>query len=569
MLKPAMKSVLHIRAVVDSHTPAAWVIQLLNNIDEHELMQLDVVIQATNPDTATDSGLSNKPSLSDWVLHKLIDFPHFSHDPWQPRALPAAMAMNTLEPNQTSGKIVLDACDVILNLTVSTALPNLSAPIWSANLAVLHQRIKHCLLDNAPFIWIHLWKIPSGQLQIREIPNQSAQSGVDRSLPERIASHALPCQTYSISDLQRLTFSALPNFFMSRLTWLANSTEHKLDPVRTQANNQGVFDDDEQLAAGDAVAAIDTAIEETTAQEIINTAKALRVLARKTYERLHHKLFSERWQLGVVYEPHSQPLTMAAICQRPVHSYETVEAPTDVIWADPHLCEHNGDTYVFFERMHFHNENAHIAYARLDTEGKPINTGMALSADHHLSFPFVFCHANDMYMVPETASECEICLYKATHFPDQWEREHVLLKDINAADTVLLQHDDLWWMFTNCQSHRTVDERDELHIFFADTLRGPWQSHALNPVITGVDRSRMAGSIIEEDGNLYRSSQYGAYRYGYGINISRIDELTTTTYKESAIWRILPEKGSGWSGCHSFTRAGNLMMIDRVRFSRM
>ena len=355
---------------------------------------------------------------------------------------------------------------------------------------------------------------------------------------------------------------------MSRLTWLANSAEYSLDPVETQASNQGVFNADQQLAAADAVAAINASIVETTAQQIVNTANTLRVLARKTYERLHHKLFSERWQLGVTYEPDSQSQSLAAICQRPVHSYDTVEVPTDVMWADPHLCEHNGEAYVFFERMQFYNQNAHIAFARLDKKCKLINTGVALSTDHHLSFPFVFHHENDVYMIPETASQSEISLYKATRFPDQWEREHVLLKDINAADTILLQHNERWWMFTNCQSHRSVDERDELHIFFADTLQGPWQSHALNPVITGVDRSRMAGPIIEDDGNLYRSSQYGAYRYGYGINISRIDELTPTTYKESASWRILPEKGAGWSGCHSFTRAGNLVMIDRVRFSR-
>ena len=541
-------------------------------------MQLDVLIQAANTDTTSCSGLSNKLRLDDWLLHKVIDFPHFSHDPWKPDALPAAITVNTLEPDQTPGQSVLDSCDVILNLTASTALLNSSAPVWSANLAVLDQRIKHCLLDNAPFIWIHLWEkqlrekqlreMQIGEMQIQEMQNQSVQSGGDGSLPERIASHALPCQTYSISDLQRLTYSALPNFFMSRLTWLANSPEHKLDPLETQACDQGVFDDDQQLAAVDAVAAINAAVDETIAQKIINTGKALRVLTRKTYERLHHKLFSERWQLGVAYEPESQPPTLATICQRPVHSYATVEAPTDVIWADPHLCEHDGDTYVFFERMEFHNENAHIAYARLDTKGKPVNTGVALSADHHLSFPFVFHHENDVYMIPETASQGEVCLYKASHFPDQWQREHVLLKDINAADTIMLQHDERWWMFTNCQSHRAVDERDELHIFFADTLRGAWQAHALNPVITGVDRSRMAGPIIEEDGNLYRSSQYGAYRYGYGINISRIDELTPTTYKESATWRILPEKGAGWSGCHSITRAGNLVMIDRVRFSR-
>ena len=183
-----MKSVLHVGAVVDSRTPAAWVIQLLKNIDGHELMQLDVVIKPVLTNTTINSGLSNKFRLDDWLLHKVVDFPHFSNDPWKPDALPAAMTLTTLAcgqlpdqipgklSDQTPGKNVLDTCDVILNLTASTVVPNAppdvppnsSSPVWSANLAVLDQRIKHCLLSHAPFIWIHLWEMQRWECNARQ-----------------------------------------------------------------------------------------------------------------------------------------------------------------------------------------------------------------------------------------------------------------------------------------------------------------------------------------------------------------------------------------------------------------
>jgi len=78
----------------------------------------------------------------------------------------------------------------------------------------------------------------------------------------------------------------------------------------------------------------------------------------------------------------------------------------------------------------------------------------------------------------------------------------------------------------------------------------------------------MAGAIIEEDGCFYRPSQYGAYRYGFGINLNRIDVLTPFAYRESAVWRILPDADTTWKGCHSFAHSAHFSMIDRVRFRR-
>ena len=123
-------------------------------------------------------------------------------------------------------------------------------------------------------------------------------------------------------------------------------------------------------------------------------------------------------------------------------------------------------------------------------------------------------------------------------------------------------------MFTSCQSHRCVDERDELHLYYADDPSGRWQAHPLNPVLTGVDRSRMAGSIVTRRGVSYRISQYGAHRYGYGINISRIDELSRTTYRETALHRITPDPDSTWQGCHTLGFSNGFAVIDRMRYRR-
>lgn len=547
-----MKPVLHVGAVIDSHTPPQWVCQALQTVESCDLMQLQVAVldssAANNADVLPSRGLAN------WVLNSVVDHPHFTHDPWQAQALPESIQIASLTTNPGS----LARCDVVLHLTPQ-ALPSSAiekqTQLWSAKLEALDARVTQCLTHRAPFIWIHLWNSQSTD-------NPHALSDT------RIASHALPCQTYSISDLRRLSYSALPSVFFSRLIWLANNPNCKLDPIDVQAQNQGVFGEDQQLAKLDADNAIGLNKANAALQSRPSLYRAIKLLFNKTKDRIHHKVFTEHWQLAVSHTPPENPQSLHDALQKPLHEYTTFAEPPDVMWADPHLYEYDGDTYVFFERMHAHRQNAHIAYAKLDEYGKPVACGQALVEDHHLSFPFVFSDGGHHYMIPETASQRNVSLYKATRFPDQWEKHATLLDDINAADTVLCRHENRWWMFTNCHSHHTVDERDELHLFYADTLDGPWLPHALNPVLTGVDRSRMAGPILEEAGVLYRSSQYGAYRYGYGVNISKIEELTPTSYKETAVQRMVPEPGAGWSGCHSFGRLGNLTMIDRVRFSR-
>lgn len=547
-----MERILHVGALIDSATPAHWVAMILQDIQQHPKMHLSVAnserqIQPhTHPETLA-------ARLAHWLLYSVVDTPHFTHDPWEPKAPTDEISIVSLQKKPE----LFEQCDVIICLTrahPSHRLTQAHIPTWSAALPMLDQGIQRSLITRAPFVWSHLWEL-------------KFQEGTSTLTNEILASHSLPCQTYSISDLRRLTYSALPRVFMSRLIWLTNS---KLDPIDVQKINQGMFEEDIQLAQEDAnyLRCIEhnnnKQLDKPTTQLIQN----VKLLMKKTFERIHHKLYAERWQIAIAKSSDGTSQSLADIATIPVQDFKSITRTTDVAWADPHLIKHQTGLYVFFERMHKYKTNAHIAYAELNENGQIISKGTALTAAHHLSFPYVFEHAENCYMIPETASLNTVSLYRSVKFPDQWEHHATLIKDINAADSVLIQHNSLWWMFTNCQSHRSVDERDELHIYYAEDLCGPWQAHALNPVITGVDRARMAGPIVRENDKLYRISQYGAWRYGHGINTSRIDELTPTSYRETAISRKVPEKSGEWVGCHSLCQLGDLAIIDRAHHSR-
>ena len=245
--------------------------------------------------------------------------------------------------------------------------------------------------------------------------------------------------------------------------------------------------------------------------------------------------------------------------------WRAIEPPPDRLWADPHLVRQAGETHAFFEELVLGESRARIVTARLDARGALAEPPRpALTEPFHLSYPHVFEHDGAHWMLPETAGRRGVGLYRATRFPDEWTRSHDILTDVDLADSTLHRHDGRWWLFTNRFTDRSVDERDELLIFFADALRGPWHPHALNPVVTGVDRARMAGAVLEEGGRRYRPSQYGAVRYGHGINLSRIDTLTPDDYREVPVRRLVPRAGSRWLGCHSLASDGALAVIDRV-----
>ena len=92
-----------------------------------------------------------------------------------------------------------------------------------------------------------------------------------------------------------------------------------------------------------------------------------------------------------------------------------------------------------------------------------------LERDYHLSYPFVFEWNENYYMVPESAANKTVELYRSTSFPFEWELEKVLMTDIRAKDATLAEVDGMWWMFVSIAEHSIPDE---LYLFFAESPLG-------------------------------------------------------------------------------------------------
>jgi len=236
--------------------------------------------------------------------------------------------------------------------------------------------------------------------------------------------------------------------------------------------------------------------------------------------------------------------------------------PKDRDWADPFVVERSGRYYIFFEELPYASGKAHISMLELDRAGRMSAPSRVLEADYHLSYPYLFEHDGQLYMLPESAKNRRVELYRCVDFPLQWKREHVLLDDVRLVDATLHRIGERWWMFANSAAGESRMFDDELHIFHAERLTGEWKPHAKNPVKSDARSSRPAGALFTRNGVLYRPAQVCVPRYGAGLAIQRVLKLTPQNYAERQVERLIPAAASGLFGLHTMNRAGDLTVVD-------
>lgn len=241
----------------------------------------------------------------------------------------------------------------------------------------------------------------------------------------------------------------------------------------------------------------------------------------------------------------------------------------DEIRADPFMLQHDGKYYLFYEAYANGDAKAHIAVARMDG-AKLERLGVALERDYHLSYPFVFRHGQDLFMMPETNQARRLEIWRCVEFPLKWELHATALHGLSPADSVLTRYRDRWWLFTNLSDfHAYEDHCSELHVFEVDGPNLSWVlPHRHNPVVLGSTTARNAGRMFERNGRLYRPSQRNEYGiYGYGLNIMLVEQLDRKNYREQCVRTIVPDFKPKLIGCHHFDAAGDRYILDaRLRF---
>lgn len=235
--------------------------------------------------------------------------------------------------------------------------------------------------------------------------------------------------------------------------------------------------------------------------------------------------------------------------------------PKDRFWADPFAVEHEGRSFIFFEEMPFRTQRGRIMAIEVFETGEPGNPQVALDRPSHLSYPFIFSWEGSLYMMPETAANGTVEVYRCEGFPLRWRLYRVVLENISAYDATLWKDGERWWMFVTV-AEPGADSSDELHLYWSATPLGPWTAHRANPIVSDVRRARPAGPLFSRDGVLYRPSQDCSRAYGHCVLINRVDVLSDDEYRETTVDRISPGWRKDILHVHTFGGSRRLRVVD-------
>lgn len=245
-------------------------------------------------------------------------------------------------------------------------------------------------------------------------------------------------------------------------------------------------------------------------------------------------------------------------------AFKVIEDDGERYYADPFVQMWQGRTFLFVEEYPYATRRGVISVAEVVGDEISAPPRPVLTRPYHLSYPFVFEHDGEVYMLPETGENRSLELYRAVEFPWTWELSTVLMEGAVFSDATALFHNGLWWIFVTADSIR-ASTQDQLSIFYSDTLRGTWTAHRANPVKSDGRSSRPAGRILRRNGRLFRPAQDCEESYGAGLVWFEITELSPERFSERQIvaWDGRAELGA--AGLHSFDQLGSLQAIDFKR----
>ena len=217
---------------------------------------------------------------------------------------------------------------------------------------------------------------------------------------------------------------------------------------------------------------------------------------------------------------------------------QPIPNPAKGYLADPFVLDYQDRSYVFLERLDYFDNKGKIAAYEIG-DFPPKDLGIIIEEDFHLSYPFIFKFESNVYLIPESSNNNDIRLYKCDSFPDQWSLHSIILDQVSAADSMVFQYQERWWLFTNLNPSNTNDHCSELFIFSSDhLLTGPWLPHSKNPIYIDPKKARNGGIIFDGE-DIYRVAQEQGYGiYGKNINIKKIVLLDDKNYIEERVSSI-------------------------------
>jgi hypothetical protein len=280
-----------------------------------------------------------------------------------------------------------------------------------------------------------------------------------------------------------------------------------------------------------------------------------RIGLRLVGNRLRDLLLEEQWY--VAYRRRAKHPDVSA-------PFTRLRPPPGRFYADPFLIHRDGRHYLFFEDWDYAVNRGVISYVEIDESGAHSAPRVALDTGSHLSYPCLFGDGDAVYMLPETGQRGRVELYRAHRFPEGWERERVLIEDVDARDPTLIRHAGKLWLFVALTADKDA-AADELFLFWSDSLGGRWQPHPLNPISSDVRSARPAGRLFADGERLIRPAQDCSRAYGWRVALREVERLDERGYRESPVGGIEPVGRWRSQRTHTYSADGLYEAVDGLR----
>lgn len=183
------------------------------------------------------------------------------------------------------------------------------------------------------------------------------------------------------------------------------------------------------------------------------------------------------------------------------------------------------------------------------------------SGTGHFSYPSTIRAGVDWFLVPEVSEWAEQRLYRLKGDHSEEAGQLKVEGSPRLIDPTLHSAaDGSIYLFANVNDGTAGPA--VLRLWLAPDLFGTFREHPSSPICISPAGARMAGAILESEGQLYRFGQGGGSGYGDGVVMFAISELGRTRYREQEMGRI---RFGNVRGPHTLNLKGDTLFFDFYR----
>ena len=233
-------------------------------------------------------------------------------------------------------------------------------------------------------------------------------------------------------------------------------------------------------------------------------------------------------------------------------------------FADPFFLSVS-DTHVelFVEEFEYSKKRGRLCLLDIKRQGREFtleNVTPILELDTHLSFPITIKENNKLYVYPENSESGSLKIYEYDFEERKLKKPHTIIER-PLLDAQIIKQGESYFLLSIENISNSQEDTKRLHVFKGDSLFGPY-CH-IQEVYNKQCEERGAGTIIEQEGVLYRPVQCCEGDYGKAVIIKKLDIQPNGNLAQTEIVRIAPLYGKcNGNGLHSYNTISDLYVID-------